>query len=67
MIEVDNNDKVRIAKFGANKLFEVDFSIRQNMDDKKMIDLFNKTWLKKLEKMVLQAKIIEAEELKDAC
>lgn len=49
MIEVDNNDKVRIAKSGANKLFEVDYETRKSMDEQKLIDLFNQIWTKKLE------------------
>ena len=63
MIEVENNHKVRIAKFGANKLFEVDYETRKSMDDQKLIDLFNQIWTKKLESMVLQAKIIKSDEV----
>ncbi len=64
MIEVDNHDKVRIAKFGANKLFEVDYDTRKSMDEQKLIDLFNQTWTRKLENMVLQAEKIECGEVK---
>ena len=64
MIEVDNHDKVRIAKFGANKLFEVDYDTRKSMDEQKLIDLFNQTWTRKLENMVLQAEKIECSEVK---
>ena len=63
MIEVDNNDKVRIAKSGANKLFEVDFETRKSMDEQKLIDLFNQIWTKKLEVMVQQAIIIKSDEV----
>ncbi len=63
MIEVDNYVKVRITKSGANKLFEVDYETRKNMDDEKLIDLFNQSWTKKLQRMVLQAKVIESDEV----
>lgn len=63
MIEVDNNDKVRITKFGANKLFEVDYETRKSMNEQNLIDLFNQIWTKKLEIMVLQAKIIKSDEV----
>ena len=63
MIEIDAQNKIRIAKFGANKLFEVDYNTRQRMDNQQLIELFDRVWLNELRRLVLNAEVIEPEEV----
>ncbi|HAZ46510.1 MAG TPA: hypothetical protein DDW76_01920 [Cyanobacteria bacterium UBA11369] len=63
MIAVEDQDKVRFAKFGANKLFEVEYDTRQNMSDQQLIELFDRLWLTKIERLVLNGEVCEAEEV----
>ncbi len=42
MIYTEEFDKVRIAKSGPNKLFEIDYDTRQAMDNKELINLFDR-------------------------
>ena len=63
MIEVDSQDKIRIAKSGANKLFEVDYDVRQNMSDQQLIELFDQVWQRGLERRVLKAEVIPSDEV----
>ncbi|MCU0544728.1 MAG: hypothetical protein MUE44_21595 [Oscillatoriaceae cyanobacterium Prado104] len=62
MIEIDDKDKIRIAKFGANKLFEEDYNKRQKMNARQLIDLFDRVWSNGLERMVKTAEVIPSEE-----
>jgi hypothetical protein len=62
MISVEDNDKVRIAKAGANKLFEVEYDTRQNMSDQELIELFDGIWPTKIERLILNAEVCEPEE-----
>lgn len=63
MIEVEEQDKIRIAKSGANKLFEVDYDARQKMSDRRLVELFDRVWSKGLERMVSKANTIPPEEV----
>lgn len=63
MIEIDAQDKIRIAKSGANKLFLVDYDTRQRMDKQQLIELFDRVWLNGLRRLVLDAEVIEPEEV----
>lgn len=44
MILVSEIDKVRITRYGANKLFGIDRDARKAMEDEKLIKLFNRIW-----------------------
>jgi len=63
MIIVEDKDKVRIAKSGANKLFEVDYDTRKKMTDSQLIDLFDRVWLDKVQRLVINAEVYEFEEV----
>lgn len=63
MIEIDAHDKIRIAKSGANKLFEIDYETRQGMSKQQLIELFDRIWLDGLRHMVIEAEVIEPEEV----
>jgi len=62
MIEVDSQDKIRMAKSGANKLFEVDYDVRKNMDSQQLVELFDRVWRGGLKRMVSNAGVIPSEE-----
>ena len=62
-IVVEPGEKIRIARFGANKIFKVDVSERRKLPAEKLIELFDKTWEAGLEQRILNAEVIEAEEV----
>jgi hypothetical protein len=63
MIEVDSQDKIRMAKSGANKLFGVDYDVRKNMDSQQLVELFDRVWIGGLKLMVSNAGVIPSEEV----
>ena len=62
MIYVDEIDKVRIARYGANKLFGIDYDARKTMDDEELIRLFDRIWSDGLSNRVQRSEIISPEE-----
>ncbi|AKG20812.1 hypothetical protein [Calothrix sp. 336/3] len=63
MITIDDSDKARIAKIGANKLFDVEYETRQKMSNLELIEVFERAWEKVLENRVNNAEIISSEEV----
>ena len=63
MININDADKARIAKFGANKLFEVEYDTRQKMQESELIELFDHVWLRGLDDRVKKAEVISREEV----
>jgi hypothetical protein len=63
MIVVEDQDKIRLAKFGANKLFERDFDTRKTMSDQALIKLFDQVWKNTIERLVRRAEVCEYEEV----
>lgn len=63
MIEVNDQEKVRIARSGANKLFGVDYDIRKNMGEKELLNLFDKVWSNRLEHLIVGAEVISRDEV----
>lgn len=60
---VEREDKVRIARFGANKIFRVDFDERSRMIDDELVKVFDNAWSTFLEQSVTKAEKIEAAEV----
>ena len=62
-VVVELGEKIRIAKSGANKIFKVEFSERQKMSTEQLIEVFDNAWKSGLEQWILNAEVIEAEEV----
>ena len=62
-IVVDREEKIRIAKFGANKIFKVEFAARQRMSDEELVEVFDKTWQNGLHQWISAAEVIEPDEV----
>ncbi len=63
MIIIDDADKTRMAKSGANKLFEIEYDDRQKMTGVELANLFNHIWSKGLDDRVEKAEVISKEEV----
>lgn len=63
MIKITATDKVQIAKFGANKLFRIDYKTRKGMDDSQLLELFDDAWENRLKYLVESAEVIQQEEV----
>lgn len=63
MIHIDDVDKVRIARYGANKIFVIHYDDRKIMDDKELIELFDRAWSNGLNIRIQRAEIIQPEEV----
>ncbi|MGL4498023.1 MAG: hypothetical protein ACRCU2_03085 [Planktothrix sp.] len=62
-ILVQDDDKIRMTKFGANKLFDVDYDTRQKMSEEELISLFDKVWLKhQVKALVTKGSVCNPEE-----
>lgn len=57
MIQVEDDDKIRITKSGANKLFVVEYDERQNMSSEKLIELFDTKWYNIVKELVEEADV----------
>lgn len=62
-IVVDKEEKLRIARFGANKIFKVEFNERQRMSDEQLLEVFDSAWNSGLQHWVSNAEVIEPEEV----
>lgn len=57
MIQVEDADKIRITKSGANKLFGVEYDERQNMSSEKLIEWFDTQWCNIVKELVEKAEV----------
>lgn len=64
MVTVEEQDKIRMTRIGANKLFEVDRDIRKKMTYRELIELFDKIWWNGLKSEIVNAKVISPEEVR---
>lgn len=62
MIEVDDSTKTRLARHGANKLYDVDYDERQTMTDPELVGLFDGMWSRGVESLVETGEECSAEE-----
>ncbi len=63
VITVEDSTKVMVAKFGANKLFGVDYDERQKMINEQLTELFDRVGQGKIEQLVQGGKVCEYEEV----
>jgi hypothetical protein len=61
-IKVEDQHKIRIAKWGANKLFGDPDKRKNEMNDEQLIKLFDRVWNVTLEHAVLSADVCDANE-----
>jgi hypothetical protein len=63
MITIQGQDKIRIAKSGAQQLFGIDYNTRQSMNNQELIEMFDLVWCIEIEQLILDGYHCKYEEI----
>jgi hypothetical protein len=63
-IQIDDSVKADIARNGANKLFEIDFKIRKDMNEEELVKIFNNAWSSQIKQLIVASEPCHIDEVR---